>query len=230
MVGMIKYVITIFGIVLVHEMGHFLVARIFHRKVISVEILPFGGLLKMDTPISEDILEDLLISIAGIGAQLILGLAFYLFWHFGFLETEVYKSIKYYNVIIIAFNILPLKPLDGSKMFSLLGELFAPYRIMLFATVLISTFGIIFVAIKDISIVRGNFIVFLFIALTTYREYRNIPFLVNRFYLERANKTFFFPKRAYINRREEMYKNRYNFIKGEPERIYLQRFFRFWRK
>ena len=75
-------------IIVVHEMGHLFFMRLFKRKVKSISVLPFGGVIKIDSFLSTNIYEDLLISIGGILFQLIL-----------FLITNN-EIIIYYNKLI----------------------------------------------------------------------------------------------------------------------------------
>lgn len=71
--GYVKYLLLIFLIVTVHELGHVVCASILKRDVVSISLLPFGGLTKMNSLVSENIYEDILIASFGIFFQTILG-------------------------------------------------------------------------------------------------------------------------------------------------------------
>ena len=54
------------SLIVVHELGHYLIARINHFKVDKIIIYPYGGLTKINDLLNRDICEELLIATAGI--------------------------------------------------------------------------------------------------------------------------------------------------------------------
>ena len=70
--GFIKNIIIIFSICLFHELGHIFFIKIFKYKIVSVELLPFGGFTTIDKHINSSISKDIIISFGGILFQLML--------------------------------------------------------------------------------------------------------------------------------------------------------------
>ena len=221
--GLFKYLILVFIIIIIHECGHIMMAKYFKRQITSISILPFGGLMKMDSYISSDIFEDLLIAVGGILFNLILGIVTYALFNLGILDYDKYNLIKTYNSIVIGFNLLPICPLDGYKMLKLLEEIIISFKKTFIISFVISVSILSFLIIDDVSLVRNNILVFLFLIFMSILELKNKIYILNRFYLERLNHDFKFYRNANIKNIDGMYKNRNNYLNEESEHIFLKR-------
>ena len=94
---------------LIHELGHVLVARILGNKLLKFKIMPLGFSIFLQTNIEDYnkkikkgnmyVLKNLIISIAGPIT----------------IELMIKEKIIYINAIIAIFNLIPMYPLDGSK-------------------------------------------------------------------------------------------------------------------
>ena len=103
---------------LIHELGHVLVARILGNKF---KIMPFGFSIFLQTNIEDYnkkikkgnmyVLKNLIISIAGPITNIII----FLVTFFLPIELMLKEKIIYINAIIAIFNLIPMYPLDGSK-------------------------------------------------------------------------------------------------------------------
>lgn len=89
----VEYIIFFF-LVLVHELGHLLMIKLYRYKFISLTIMPFGCIIDYEYKRR----ESLLVSIAGILVNLLL---FYL------------DFFREYNLLIVLINLIPIYPLDG---------------------------------------------------------------------------------------------------------------------
>ena len=224
--GLFKYLLIIGSIVLIHELGHVLIAKIFKRKITSITFLPFGGLIKMDSYISEDIFEDILISIGGILFQLLLAVITQFLYKLDIIDFELFKFINLYNTLIISFNLLPINPLDGAKMVKLFEELFIPFKKTFILSFVISSCTLFLFAIFKFDTMRDNLFIFIFLVYSILEEMKNRKYILNRFYIERMNRDFNFNKKIHIKSKDEMYKNRNNIINGRNEKIFLLREYR----
>lgn len=115
---------------LIHELGHVLVARILGNKLLKFKIMPLGFSIFLQTNIEDYnkkikkgnmyVLKNLIISIAGPITNIIIFLvAFFLP-----IELMLKEKIIYINAIIAIFNLIPMYPLDGSKILQNVLKLF----------------------------------------------------------------------------------------------------------
>lgn len=106
---------------LIHELGHVLVARILGNKLLKFKIIPLGFSIFLQTNIEDYnkkikkgnmyVLKNLIISIAGPITNIII----FLVTFFLPIELMLKEKIIYINAIIAIFNLIPMYPLDGSK-------------------------------------------------------------------------------------------------------------------
>lgn len=222
--GYFKYMILVVIVIFVHEMGHIVVAKMLKRKILSIEILPFGGLVKMDSIVSSNIMEDLLIAVAGIGSQTILGFVLLWFKCIGLCENHIFNIINTYNIAIIVFNMLPICPLDGYKINKCIWELGIPFKATFAVAIFISIVSLLAIIFYDYRVVLNNPFVFLFLLYSIIFEIVNRRFWLMRFYIERLNRDFYYPK-VKISKIENMYKNKIHIIDGVDEKKFLARLF-----
>ena len=215
--GLFKYVIIISIIFIVHETGHIISMIIFKRKIATINILPIGGLIKLDSKISSNIIEDIIISISGIATQLLLAIILVLLRKYQLINNKLFEMFSYYNKLIIWFNLLPICPLDGYKILKLLIEIFIPYKLSFNISLIIS----LIIFILNINIIEDNLFIGIFLLYIVYKEFYNRKYLLNKFYLERALWDFKY-KICYINKETNMYKNRTHIIHGINEKEYLK--------
>lgn len=101
-----------FGSVLVHELGHALVARRLGVRVSGIELSFFGGAAKMvQMPRSAD--HEIAIAGAGPAVSLLLGVA-----GLGLgtlLHVPLFGLIGWINLVLAGFNLIPALPMDGGR-------------------------------------------------------------------------------------------------------------------
>ena len=101
-----------FASVLLHELGHALVARKLNVHVAGIELSFFGGAAKMEN-LPRDPNHEIAIAAAGPAVSLALGglgLGLGLATGSGFLLL-----IGYINFVLAAFNLIPALPMDGGR-------------------------------------------------------------------------------------------------------------------
>jgi stage IV sporulation protein FB len=186
--------ITLFGIVLVHELGHLAAASGFGWRVREVQLLPFGGVLVVDELGSVPTREELVVALAGpLQHVWLIALALLMKW----LEVGTASWWDYFieaNIMIGLFNLLPVMPLDGGKvMQSLLGYLLSYHNTILYS-VWISMFlslGIIVMAI--IQLISGQLplnilVIGIFLLVSNWYAYRQLPYHFFRFLIGRGSR------------------------------------------
>src|SRR5579864_210809 len=117
----------IFGCVVLHELGHALVAKRNGVAVRSIILLPIGGVTLMDDSTQRSHpARDIRIAIAGPLVNLVIAalsgvaiLAFYpqaRLWHQPFVYAgNLPRALFWGNVFLGAFNLLPAYPMDGGR-------------------------------------------------------------------------------------------------------------------
>jgi len=110
--GGVAVVLLAFGSVLLHELGHALVARRLGVHVSGIELSFFGGAAKMtQMPRSAD--HEIAIAAAGPAVSLVLAGA-----GFGLgaaLHSALLLNIGLINLVIAGFNLIPALPMDGGR-------------------------------------------------------------------------------------------------------------------
>ncbi len=120
-------VAIIFGSVVLHELGHALVAKRSGVKVRSIILLPIGGVTLMDDMDQRnDPARDIRIAVAGplvnlliaavSGPLILLLLPQARLWHQPFVYAgNLPRALFWGNVFLGAFNLLPAYPMDGGR-------------------------------------------------------------------------------------------------------------------
>jgi Zn-dependent protease/predicted transcriptional regulator len=152
--------LLLFASVLVHELGHSVVALRFGIPVRSINLFIFGGVAEIgaEPPTAR---AELLIAVAGPVVSLALAA---LFWVTRPLVAAsqpvlgVFEYLAYINGVLVAFNLIPGYPLDGGRVFR--AAVWAWTRDMRRATVIAANvgrfFGLLFIFIGVLQIFDGD--------------------------------------------------------------------------
>lgn len=224
--GYFNYVLIITTILFVHDFGHIIIMKINKINVYEINILPFGSTIKSDINYNIKSFKQLFISVAGVAAQGLLFFTFFLFYRIGIINDISYHIFLYYNKLIIIFNILPIIPLDGSKILLSLIENILPYKLslkMVNVWSLIWIFLFISFNVKTFNLV----LISVFLFLKTYEEILNHYLIFNKFLLERYLYSFDYKKIKYVKDIRHMYKNRFNIINYKSEDKLLKERFKY---
>lgn len=148
--GYFLEVVTLFGLILIHELGHVSVARHFGWRMTEIELLPFGGVAKTDEWGTVPAKEEMLVAIAGPafnGIVVVFGAGCYLF---GWWDTEWAQFFVTANMWLAGFNLLPIIPLDGGRILQAFLSYRFPFRTCITSSHLISftlSFGMLAVSV-----------------------------------------------------------------------------------
>ncbi|MHC5022430.1 MAG: M50 family metallopeptidase [Planctomycetota bacterium] len=157
--------IGLFVSIVLHELGHSLVARRFGLQMKGITLFIFGGVAEMtDEPPSPK--AEFVVAAAGPLVSLALGAAFSaasvlaVAADLPLSVSGVAAYLGLINFILVAFNVLPAFPLDGGRMFrALLWRLKDDLR---WATRITSEvgswFGLGFIALGVVTFIGGGFI------------------------------------------------------------------------
>ncbi|GEB76363.1 site-2 protease family protein [Sporolactobacillus inulinus] len=175
-----------FVIVLIHELGHALTARLFGWNVLEIELLPFGGVAKIDERETHPFYQECLVLIAGPLQNVWLPLLSYALLNFSFWGMNEHNLFLMQNNALLLFNLLPIWPLDGGRLTHVLMEMVYPYKLayrraLCFSAVALGVFGVISLLLYPFAI--NSWIIFSFILVAIYKEWRVIPLRFIRFLL-----------------------------------------------
>lgn len=120
--------LTLFVIVVIHELGHVAAAREVGWKVTEIELLPFGGVATIENEAAADPLDEIVVALAGPFLNITMIFVSLLFWWSGVWTEEWTRFFVTSNVIIAGFNLLPIWPLDGGRILQALLCFRLPYR------------------------------------------------------------------------------------------------------
>lgn len=229
--GYFKNVSIILLIVIIHEFGHVFFFKIFNIEIQSIVVYPFGGITTVNKKIHERIYKDVIISLGGIIFQLILIIIFFIFNEYNLIVKSTYDLFLFYNYNIIFFNLIPIIPLDGSKLYFAIFSKYLSFKCSYIIMIILSFISLIFFGVYNFIHGLNDIIIYLFLIFKIYECIKEYRYVINKFYLERVmynnyydciinncssldkmmvNKYYFFKiGRRYINERDYILKNRY---------------------
>lgn len=126
----IVFVCAVFGCVVLHELGHALMARRFGIRTLDIYLYPIGGAARLER-IPENPWQEFLIAIAGPSVNGVIVLVLFALLGFGHaafgnvshglaafayggLETQL-AMLLLANLVLGVFNLLPAFPMDGGR-------------------------------------------------------------------------------------------------------------------
>ena len=209
------FVITF--LIVVHELGHFLMAYLFRGEVIKILIYPLGGISKFSLSFNISFVKEFLILIFGPLFQIIAWLFLVSF----FPEKEMVISSYHYGILF--FNLLPIYPLDGGKLLCLISQKVFHYQKAYYFTFCIGyllLFLFLFFTFFHFSFNVLFLSVFLLIKL--FREYKQVPYFYEKFLLERYLNHYVFKKSKLVLNTNRFYRG-YRHLVKVGDNYYLEK-------
>lgn len=112
--------VGLFASVVLHEVGHSLVARAKGSRILEILLLPIGGMARLDR-LPPRPADEIQTALAGPAVSLALGVAglFSAPFVFAFnpLLAVMVHELGRINVMLVLFNLIPSFPMDGGRVF-----------------------------------------------------------------------------------------------------------------
>ena len=229
--GYFSNLIIFTSIIIIHELGHYLIAKYNKLNPVKIIIYPFGGITKMNNLVNTETTKELLVAISGIFFQSIYYLIIVFIYKHNLIREYIFNLFTKYHYSIFIFNILPIYPLDGSKVLSLILSKYFPFKKSIKINIFISIITMIILLI--VNYYKFNYTLILISTVIVdklIKYYKNINYLFNKYLLERYLYKIKPKRNTTILKIDNMYKEKYHIIKEKKEYLtekqYLNRRFK----
>lgn len=188
-----------FIIVIIHEMIHYITARILGYSGFCIEILPIGAALKLKDLDEASPMEDIIISLSGPIGNFIIALISYVVYKY--INNSYILLFLQYNMAIGLFNLFPAFPLDGGRvlrdilttkfLYKKANEIALRISIILGYILLIIHFITLLYGISNINLA----LIAIFILIISKKEKERIVYVIMGYIIKKREKLI---KRGYI--------------------------------
>lgn len=169
-------------IILFHELGHITAGILFKWRIKQINVLPFGAITIFDEGLTKPLIEEFIIAIMGPLFQIVI---------YNLLKYNY--DIKFIHYSLLIFNLLPIIPLDGSKIINVIFNTFFPFKSSLILTNILSL--LLIVTLFIISCFTGFnlvlLLIILFLLVKIFDEIKNRSYILNKFFYEK----YYLPKK-----------------------------------
>lgn len=197
-----------FIITFIHELGHTLAAILLKLKIKKIKLLAIGFNAEIEDIDYTTSLKEFIVVIAGPLTYFIsLYLLKYLY-SVDFISYNAYNQSLLVNKYNLFFNLLPIIPLDGSRILKILIDNFFVSKKSIYLTIIIS--NIFLIGFINYTINSPQWLMYVFLIMTSIAYILTIKkrwkvFLINR--LTRKNNS-----KEKIHNKRDIYRNKNNYI------------------
>lgn len=186
----------------IHELGHGIMAYLLNVRVSRLNILPFGFYLEIDDLEHVHILKEFLIVLFGPLMYIVNLYLLHLMFRYDLISYLLYQQGLEANIVILIFNLLPIYPLDGHRLLSIILSPFFTYKKLKKVNLFLSLLSLITMVI--LAFRSANIIVYFYLAymqiyyIIHFKEYY-LSFIVSR-----MNKKIY--KKTKLNTKKDYYR------------------------
>lgn len=179
-------VLTLFVIVLIHEMGHVAMAKELGWMVSEVQLLPFGGVATIEEAYATDPLDEIVVALAGPFLNVVMMAVSFLFWYTGIWTEEWARFFLVSNAVIAGFNLLPIWPLDGGRIVHAVLCKIMPYRRAALLSLAASTLlAATLVGISILDVQLNLLVIGIYLLAVNIQSFLRFPYQFFRFLMEK---------------------------------------------
>jgi len=193
--------LVLFGVILIHELGHTAAASSFNWRMKEIRLLPFGGVLEVEESGSIPAWQEAAVVLAGPAQNALMIVLALLCLRLGIWSDAWSEYFIRVNAMICLFNLLPILPLDGGKLLKIALGLRLPYYQTLHAMFIISLLGSTFMIAVSLSIWQtygidlNLLMIGIFLFVSNWADYRNLSYIFLRFLMGREARMAEHPDR-----------------------------------
>lgn len=189
--GQFKDFVIFISIISFHELGHIIAGIYYHWRIDKIILLPFGALTIFKEHINKPLKEELIITLMGPIFQILYSILNIWYSSTTFME---------YHYALLIFNLLPITPLDGSKLWNIIWNyhtnFWTSYKSTIFISSILLGFLTIILCVYEKSLIY--FLILLFLIIKVRKENKEIFQVFSKFLLERLLYPFSFQKTKII--------------------------------
>lgn len=224
--GQVVELLTLFGLALWHELGHFAMASVFRWRIREILLLPFGGMLIVDEAASTPIYQEILVTLAGPLQHLWAILITLVLFQNGIIQPLPANTFIEANVFMALFNLIPVNPLDGGKLITAISSYWMRYyRLLRWSAAWSIAVGVLGLVISIVVVRNGGLAINLatisaFVIYSNWQAWKHVPYQFRRFLLHRKSGQ---RRLSYlqVNREVGVDKIVRRFVRGKNHVIYV---------
>lgn len=221
-----KIWIFIFVLLSIHECMHIYVAYLLRYKTNKVIIYPIGLNAVIEHFEYRKSSYEILITLSGLSVHIVMFFLLRILFHYDLISFLFMEYLNRINASIFFFNLIPIYPLDGGRIFRNILEFYFPFKKAKQLSLFFS-FLCLCIFIFCLYDIQSYYLIFIILSIQLFYYMYAYQSDVYSFYLYR----FLYDKKGKIkiHDKKDIYKNKKNYIieddKLKTEKEYLAKYF-----
>ena len=162
-------------IMLIHEFSHTIMAYLLGFDIKGITLLPFGAYLTLKNLFRHSIIEEICVALAGPGIHLFIHILINMIF-----EGELRNYLSAFNSFVFYFNLIPVYPMDGYRIVSLILQSIIDLKKSLYFSLKISV--LCFVLLSIFYIELSTYVIIFYLLFQQFILYRDIPQYLRQYF------------------------------------------------